>query len=343
MANNIVNEVNVFTKTNIVPGVTDGVFKNDPLLAYLKVNGIRRIQGGAYGGAMIQENFLYKPMTGRAYAPGDNFDITKRRTLEGGTFDLKHHEVNVTEFLELIEIYNRGPEAVFSLVEADLTNAALTMSAMLAIELYNGGQSTRVLNMNGLAEAISDDGVTASWDTTSYTTYGNVTRSTVTPALKSLVHNVAGPVTYKILEEDYNKQVLGGIEPNLGITTNLGMSYIKQKFHPQYRVTVQDPKIGFTGIQFNKATILQSQYCPGTLGVNDADLGNYLTSAGETFWWLVTDYIRMWVSASDMFGFGFSGFKWANDSTIVAGQYFASCNITVQSPRVMSQLYAITA
>ena len=121
MANNIVNEVNVFTLTHIVPGVVDGVFRNDPLLAYLKANGIQRIQGGAFGGAMIQENILYKPMLGRAYAPGDTFDITKRRTLEGLTFDLKHHEVNVTEFLELIEIYNRGPEAVFSLVETDLT------------------------------------------------------------------------------------------------------------------------------------------------------------------------------------------------------------------------------
>src|SRR5437867_9098780 len=268
MANNIVNEVNVFTLTHIVPGVVDGVFRNDPLLAYLKANGIQRIQGGAFGGAMIQENILYKPMLGRAYAPGDTFDITKRRTLEGLTFDLKHHEVNVTEFLELIEIYNRGPEAVFSLVEADLTNAALTMSAILAIEVYGNGQTVgNTLKINGLAEAISD-GTTASWDGTTYTTYGNVTRSAVNSALNANVHNVAGAITYKTLEEDYNRTVLGAIEPNLGVTTNLGMSFIKQKFHPQYRITVNDPKIAFTGIHFNQATILQSQYAPGTRGAN---------------------------------------------------------------------------
>lgn len=339
---NIANEVNVFTKVHIVPGITDGNFKNDPLLAYLKLNGLRKIQGGAYGGGMIQENFLFKSLIGRAYAPGDTFDITKRRTMDGGTFDLKHHEVNVTEFLELLEIYNSGPDAVFNLVEADLTNAALTMSAILAIELYNGGQSSRVLNMNGLAEALGSES-TASWDATTYTTYGNVTRSAVNSALTANVVNVNGPITYKVLEENYNKRVLGGIEPNLGVTTNLGMSYIKQKFHNQLRVTVQDPKIGFTGIQFNKATILQSQYCPGTLGVNDTDLGNYNASAGEVFWWLCTDYIRMWVTASPLFGFGFSGFKWANDSTVVAGQYFGSVNVTVQAPRLMSQLYAITS
>jgi|SRR3990167_383924 len=341
MANNITDEVNVFTQTHIVPGVVDGVFKNDPLLAYLKSNGLRRIQGGAHGGSMIQENILYKPMIGKAYAPGDTFDITKQRTFDGLTFDLKHHEANVTEFLELLEIYNRGPEAVFSLVEADLTNAALTMSAMLAIELYGGGTAD-TLKMNGLAEALGSTS-TASYDGTTYSSYGNLVRSVVSPALDTNVVNVNGALTYKVLEENYNKTVIGGIEPNLGVTTNLGMSYIKQKFHPQYRVTVQDPKIGFTGIQFNKATIMQSQYCPGTLGVNDANLGNYLDSDGETFWWLVTDYIRMWVSASSLFGFGFSGFKWANDSTVVAGQYFASTNITVQAPRVMSQLHTITS
>lgn len=339
---NIVNEVNVFTQTNILPGVVDGVFKNDPLLAYLKSNGVQKIAGGAYGGSMFQENILYKPLIGGAYAIGDTFNLTKRRTHEGLTFDLKHHQVNVTEFLELIDIYNRGPHAVFSLVESDLTNAALTMSAILAIELYGGGTSSNSLKMNGLAEALGSTG-TASWDGTTYSSYGNVTRSAVSPALDTNVVNVNGALTYKNLEENYNKTVLGGIEPNLIVTTNLGMSYIKQKFHPQYRVTTQDPKIGFTGVQFNKATILQSQYCPGTLGTNDSDLGNYLDSDGETLWMLVTDYIKFHVTGSSLFGFGFSGFKWANDSTVVAGQYFASCNISVQAPRLMTQMHTITS
>ena len=55
---NITQEVNVYTQTHIVPGVVDGVFKNDPLLAMLKANGIRRIAGGAKGGSMIQENII---------------------------------------------------------------------------------------------------------------------------------------------------------------------------------------------------------------------------------------------------------------------------------------------
>ena len=335
---NIVNEVNVYTLQNIVPGVVDGVFKNDPLLAYLKSNGIQRWTGGT----TIQENFIYKPMIGQAYAPGTNFDISRRRTADGATFNLKHHEVNVTEYKEDIQVYNVGPQKVYSMIEADLQNAALTMSAMLAIEVYGAAQAAgTTLRMNGLAEAISD-GSTASWDAQTYTSYGNVTRSAVNGALNGAIVNVNGAITYKTLEETYNDRVLGAIEPNLIVTSNRGMSYIKEKFQPQYRITVQDPKIGFTGIQFNKATILQSQYCPGAQGVNDADIGNYLASAGETLWMLVTDYIRLWVTNDPEFGFGFSGFKWAQDNTVVCGQYFASTNMTVQAPRLMAQMYAIT-
>lgn len=337
---NITQEINVYTLTHIIPGIVDGVFKNDPLLAHLKANGIQKWTGGT----QIQENFIYKPMIGGSYQVGSTFDISRRRTAEGATFNLKHHAVNVTEYKEDIQIYNVGPQKVYSMIDADLQNAALTMSALLAIELYNSGQASgRTDKINGLSEAISD-GSTASWDANTATSYGGVTRSAVNSALNSYVSNVNGAITYKVLEEAYNDRVLGAIEPNLIVTTNRGMSYIKEKFHPQYRVTTQDPKIGFTGVQFNKATILQSQYCPGSQGVNDADLGNYLapSSQGETLWLLVTDYLRMWVTGDPEFGFGFSGFKWAQDNTVVAGQYFASVNVTCQAPRLMAQLYNIT-
>jgi hypothetical protein len=336
---NIVDEISVYTKQHIVPGVVDGVFKHDPLLAYLKANGIQRHRGSTF---KFQENIIYKPLIGGDYAIGTTFDLTKRRTAEGLTFDLKHHAVNVTEFKEHIQIYNKGPEAVYRMIDADMQNAALTMSAVLAIELYNNGQDAgRTTKMNGLAEAIND-GSTNSYNGNSYSAYGNVTRANVNSALNAKVTNVNAPITYKTLEETYNDVGLGAIEPNLIVTTRRGLSYTKEKFHPQLRITVQDPKIGFTGLQFNRATIMQSSYAPGAQGVNDADLGNYLASAGETMWFLVTDYMRFWVTDDPEFGFGFSGFKWAQDSTIVAGQYFASCNVTVQAPRLMAHLYAIT-
>ena len=57
-------------------------------------------------------------MIGNAYARGDNFNITKRQTLAGAVFDPKFYEVSIPEYLEDLEVLNKGPlAAVFSLID----------------------------------------------------------------------------------------------------------------------------------------------------------------------------------------------------------------------------------
>jgi hypothetical protein len=333
------NELNTFTNKHIVPGVVDNVFKNDPLLAYMKTNEVEIFPGGS----VIQENFTYDVLKGGSYAKGSTFDITRRQTNTGASFDPKFYQVNVTEFLEDLEVQIKGEHAVFSLLDADMVNAALTMSAILAIALYNEGQGTgRTNDLNGLAEIIND-GSGNSWTGNSHTTYGTLTRSgTVGSALNSVPSQVSGVITYPILEEQYSTAVIGNEEPNLGITTNLGFAYIKEKFQPQQRFQEEDPKIGFRGLRFNNSIIMRSQYAPGTQGVNDADLGNYLDASGETLWFLNTKFFRFWTTDSPEYAFGFSGFKPAQDNSIVAGQYKWSGNVTCQAPRLQKQLYDIT-
>ncbi len=337
------DELNTSTHIDIVPGVTDNVFLNDPVLAMLRAQQLEMFKGGT----KIQENFLYAPMNGGAYAKGGTFNLDRRQTVTGGQFDPKLYYVNVTEFKEDIQIFNKGQEAVFKLVDVDMQNAALTMSAILAVDLYNEGQTaSRILRLNGLAE-ILNDGTNNSWTAATYTTYGGVTRnSTVGSALNSPMTspaaNVAGPLSYKLLEEMWSSCVIGPEAPNMIATTNLGMSFIKEKFHPQLRIETQDPKIGFNSIGFNSAKIYASQYCPGARGTNDAALGNYLASAGEVMWMLNTKYFRFYVTDDPEFGFGFTGFKPAQDNTQVAGQYLFSGNLTCQSPRLSRQAFAIT-
>jgi len=338
------DELNTSTKIEIVPGVVDQVFKNDPLLAHLRANNIERFQGGL----KIQENFTYAMLNGGPYALGDTFDITTKQTDTGGQFDPKHYQVNVSLFKEQVQIFNKGANAVFRIVDSKMQNAALTMSAILAVDLYNQGiTATRTTRMNGLAEALSDGSV-ASWDGNTFTTYGGVTRNgTVGSALNSPMTlpaaSISGPITYKILEESYNSVCIGSEHPDLIVTTNLGLSYIKEKFQPQWRTETQDPKTGINSIVFNAARVMQSQYCPGTKGsASDGPLSSYYTSAGETLWLLNTKYIRFWVTDDPEFGFGFSGFKPAQDNSMVAGQYFYAGNITVQAPRLMRTHYAIT-
>ena len=339
------DELNTSTQRHIVPGISDGIFKNDPLLAYMKKNNLEKFPGGT----QIQENILYASLpNGGAYADGDTSLINLTQTETGATFLPKNYWVPVAISKNQVQVFNKGPEAVYRLVDAKLQNAALTMAAILANALYNEGQSAgRVLHINGLAEALNDGSVN-SWTASTFSTYGTLTRGgTIGSALSSPMTNpaasVSGPITYKILEEGYNSIVIGDEYPNLMVTTNLGMSYIKEKFQPQWRVETQDPKIGFNGVRFNQAMVIQSQYAPGTAAAaTDTNLGTNITNAGETLFYLNTKYWRLWVTDDPEFGFGFTGFKPAQDTLVVAGQYLYTGNVTCQQPRLNRHLYAIT-
>lgn len=342
--------INTATTKNIMPGLADDFFKNDPLLEFMKT------RHHTYpGGPQIQENFLFKPMIGGAYAKGvGGFNISKRQTFAGLLFGPKYYEVSVPEYLEEVEIEVNGPTAVMSMVKTDMGNAALTMSAILAVDLYQGGQNIggvdRTLHINGLAEALSD-GLVASWDGQTYLSYGQQTRLGVSPALNTpsglVGANINGAITFRALEHTYQSVVLGKEHPVIGVTTNRCMGYIGESFQPHQVVDSVEPTIGYTGIKFKQATIVESQYCPGADGVNDANIGNY-NNASETFWWLNPGpegedaYLKLRISVSPLFQFGFTGFKPAQDNTVVVGQVLAALNVTCRSPRLQRALYGIT-
>lgn len=344
--------INTAATKNIMPGLADNFFKSDPLLEFMKN------RHHVYpGGPQIQENFLYLPMIGGAYAKGvGGFNISKRQTFAGLLFVPKYYEVSVPEYLEEVEIEVNGPTAVLSMVKTDMGNAALTMSAILAVDLYHGGQnlggSDRTLHINGLAEALSD-GTNASWDGQTYASYGQQLRASVGAALKTptgiIASNVAGAITYRVLEHTYQPCVIGKEHPVIGVTTNTCMGYIGENFAPHQKVDTVEPTIGYVGYKFKMATLVESQYAPGAYGVNDPDIGNYYASSGETFWWLNPGpegedaYIKLRISQSPRFQFGFTGFKPAQDNTVVVGQILAALNMTCRAPRLQRALFGITA
>jgi hypothetical protein len=341
--------INTAATKNIMPGLVDLYFKDDPVLAMLKAQRLFDMLGGP----SFQENFMYAPMNGGFFAKGAPFDISTKQIYTGLTFTPRYAQVNVTEYLEDIEVEANSPNKVLDMVQTHLGAAALTMSGILAVNLYKDGQSAgRTLFMNGLSEALSD-GTNASYDGTTYTSYGTQTRADVSPALNSPVGaqaaNVAGQVTYPVLERSYMSCVIGGEQPKLGVTTNRGMAFINENFQPQQRIDTLEPTIGWPGIKFKAgATILTSQYAPGQDGVNDLVLGNY-NLATETFFWLNPGptgdlaYLKFYTSTSPKYRFGFTGFKVAQNATKVAGQILWSGNFTVRAARLMRILFGITS
>lgn len=349
MAAPALDPINTVATKKIMPSLADNFFKNDPVLAFLKT------RHQTWDGPEIQENFVFKPMKGGPYAKGaGGFDISKRQTLAGLRFDPKYYEVSVPEYMEDIEVEMHGETAVLSQVKADLSNASLTMAAILAIALYHHGQNVvenRTLHLNGLEEFYADGtNATYSGATSGFTSYGKQPRADVGSAINSpaglISANVAGPLTYRVLEHSYLSCVVGEEHPVIGVTTNRGMGYIGENFQPMQKVDTIEPTIGYTGYKFKKATIVESQYCPGADGVNDADLGNYNNST-ETFWWLNPGpageeaYFKLRIAASAKYQFGFTGFKVAQDNTSVVGQILFGGNTTGRAPRLGRALFGI--
>lgn len=362
------DQINVATERYIRenPALVDDVFQNDPLLAYLKLNTREPFEGGT----LIQEGFAYDGLVGGFYGKGKQFDITEKQVEQAFQIVPKLAEVNVTLAKEDIQVFNKGPRAAFKLVDDRMTNAYMTMGANLAIAQYLPGQGNLTLMLNGLTE-ICNDGSTAGWDGNTYTTYGGITRGgQVGRALNSVPVNVAGAIEYNVLEETYGNATYGNVEPNLGVTTVLAYSFVKEKFQTQQRFNdTQDPAIGFNGLKFNSATLIKSRYVPGTgsggagaaqgVGTAGTDANKiavtmltqttngavttYPSVTGETLWWINArkPYLNFYVTDDPEYAFGFTGFKPAQANTKIAGQVLFAGNLTAH-PRYHQQLFGIT-
>lgn len=239
------------------------------------------------------------------------------------------------------------------------------MSERLAIAMYRHGQNIagddRSLQIHGLSEALND-GSTASWDGNTFPLYGTLARADVRTGQPvglgpldarmavtgDVAANVNGTITYDILERGFNSVCIGPEKPDLIVTTNLGMSYIKKKFQPQQRFTTASKvAVGFTALDFNGCEVMQSQYCPGTQGQNlgggNAGAGNFLATAGETLWMINSKKFNFYIADSEKYAFGFTGWKPAQDNTVIAGQYlYGGPGLICTMPRFSRQFYGIT-
>lgn len=325
--------------------MTDGVFRNSPILANLRAKCLAEYSGGPFW----QENFTYDVMNVEAYQPGASFDISQVQQATGGTVTPRYYNVAVPAYIEKLKIEMSGKEAVFSYIDLLLQQAALTLSGRLANDIWRDGQSAgRTKYINGLDEALND-GSTSGFQGSSFSSYLTITRTDVNGALNSPMTgpsaNIGGALSYPILEQAYTSCMYGAEMPDVMVTTNLGWSYMKMVFQPQQRFETVDPDFGFQMLKFNGAKVYADQYCPGTRTATtpDTKLGYSAVATGETLWFLNTKYIRFYVSTDPLFGFGFTGFLPAQNNSVVVGHYKFCGNLTVQAPRYQRYLFGITA
>lgn len=368
------NEISLTTLKEIFPKVVeDNFFRNAPFLAYMRDHCLVPFGGGE----VMQNTFMYRSMIGGFYARGDNFNLTKPQTLAGTFFDPKFVYVNVTEHQEDVQVVNKGPLAVYSLIDLDMRNAMNTISAICAIAMANHGQPTgtgivgsRPKAINGWIEAIND-GITPGWDGSYFTSYGTQTRNgTVGSTLNSVPYwcgtqaGATGLITYPILEEAYQDASIGNENPDLIVANKAAYAYMKERIQVQQRFAQEkDPIWGVMGFRFNDAMVLKDDYFPSKkYGETDSILGNWLTATytspgttgttsnmpistvltvGEVIGMFNTKKWLVRITDDEEFGFGFSGFKPAQDNTRVAGQIKAMLNLQCKAPRLQKQLFGI--
>ena len=373
---NLLDEINSTTLKVILPKkVTDLAFKRkSPFLARL-----RKRATVFSGGAFIQQTFLFGKTVGAAYGRGDTFDLTRSPIVDVTKFDLRFYYQNDTQFKEDINVYNKGAAAVFDLVAIHQEAMLLSMNEMLSVDLYRHGQATgtgitdnRPNSINGAAEALNN-GVDNSWDGNFFLTYGKNTRNgTIGPALNSTPYfagdaaGAAGPITYAILLERYMTACGGDWHPDLMVMNKAAYMYCLERLQPQQRFGQEgSPKWGFDGFKLMGMDVLRDEYAPSArFGVNDPRTGNWLTSTftsaaaptadsnlpaattitvGETIWQINSDMEALYISDDPLYRFGWTGYKEAQNSTIVAGQLLFGGNFIFRAPWTSSQIYGVNS
>lgn len=370
---NLLDELNVTTLKVIRPKViADLAFKKrSPFLAYLRAHALPH-SGGAY----IQNSFLYGKTTGSSYAKGDTFDMSRSQILDATKFDMRYYEQNDTQYLEDIDVENRGEAAVFDIVTAHQEALMMTMNEMLAIDMYRHGQAAtldnRVTSVNGLAEQLND-GVTNSWEGNVFPNYGqNIRNGTIGDALNSVPFfhgdstGAAGAILYSNALEQFLDASGGDWSPNIAVGNKAVFAYVLERLQPQQQFG-NDKDMIWGGQSWNLMGMkfMRDEYAPSLrFGKNEPKTGNYLTATfsssaapatnsnlpasttitvGETLWFFNTKTFQMTISDSERFRFGWTGYKEAQNSTIVAGQLLVALNVMNQYPWGSKQNYGINS
>jgi hypothetical protein len=320
------------------------------------------------GGTKISENFMYNVMPGGSHPLGVRHTNEHRQTANRGQWDIKHMKVDVVFNKTELAVYNSGGQMIYPRLKKEMEWAYTCLGMFMEIACYLPGQNVGAMpflnNINGLAE-IANDNSTASFDGNTYSSYADASRTdaNVGNRIKGQINTVGGPISYAALEASYSSAKVGQMQPDLGLTTEKCYSYIKNKHQTQQRfIDTVEPTIGFTGLKFNKATIIASNYCPGTYisGTNDpaaveyiktttatetGALTGYPTLTAETFFWVNTDdrVMHLYISDKEPYNGGFDPFiadPWSDD---IVGRVRLAWQLCAINPRFQAQLTNIQA
>jgi len=312
------------TNKHIVPRLVDNIYKSSPVFTRLRTRNAERFEGGT----TIRHPIAFAELNGGPFQRGGTFNIAYVQTDTALEVNIKYYYVNVTLF-GTDNVLARGPDAAMNYVESKMVNASGKMAKLLATAMYldGTGSVSSTLDLDGFDQAI-DNGST-------YASYGGITRADLGVANGTNNAGINGyattlnPFTMQGLDTAYGSSWFGNEHVDLIATTQTIWNIIQNKILPQQRFLEESSdvaKIGFQSLRWKGASIVVDQYCP----------------AGYIFG-LNTKYVQFWISTLPKYQFGFTGFKEAQNTDDVAGQYLFAGNILVPAPRLMFKLSGVTS
>lgn len=315
------DDISSKTQKLIVPKLVDTVYKSSPLFTRLRTKNMERFDGGL----TIRQPIMYAELKGGAFQRGQSFDTSYVQTDTSLEINVKNYYVNVTLY-GTDNVLARGPMQAMSYVESKMVNAAGKMAKLLGTDLFLDGQGTgsTTAQLDGLNAAI-DDGV-------AFASYAGVTRADIASGanvgINAYFLGSIGNLALSQVQTAYGSAWFGNECVDLMATTQPVWDIFWNKLQPQQRFMEESSdvaKIGFRSMKFNLASLVVDQYAP----------------TGKIYG-LNTKYIQFWMSTLKKYQFGFTGFKEAQNTDDVAGQYLFSGNLLVIAPRLCFQLSGIT-
>lgn len=342
----------------------DLTFENDPFLLQLRDAAI-----DYPGGTKYTVPFLGRGMRGGAAPQGATFKSQGRQNSQQLQYPMCRYYVDVTIDKYEMQVLNGGGDSkIYDLVEEKMDTAFQTAGKNLSLALYLPGGvagSSWEFSMEGLPVACNDNSGNA-WTAATYATVGELSRSGqwYSPRILGNVTPSVGTITPNTLQTAFTAATVGAVMPTLGVTTPIGLDYIKNKFTAQQIFNDNsNPDVMFKTLNVLGAPISVSRYVPGSAisGLSDTSdpvvefvidttdytgspLTAYPSVTGETFYWINTDpeYIHLAISTDTDYNFGFSGFKPGQVNDTLIGQLQVACLLAVPGIRYHHELNGIT-
>jgi len=308
-------ELDAYVYDHIVSRTTDIIYASSPVFVRLSTKNAEKFTGNS----RVRRPVIVGELNGDFMQRGEGVNIDFVTTDAAITVNMTVAWVNITLY-GFDAMNDDGPEAIFNQVELKFLNASMKMAKILATNMYLNGQGARTKYLNGFSEWYDDGNLFPSVGGQLRTDINGTANGTV-GGLNAYTATLTS-FTLNQLNTAYGNACWGSDHPDLLPATQNGWNLIWQGIQPSQRFMTTDndlANVGFQNLRFNAADVVVDRYLP--TGTNGVMFG------------MNTSYIEWYFSQVELFSYGWTGFKGAQGSIDVSGQFLVGSNLMVPNPR----------